>query len=293
MKRSYLILAFIAIIAISLSFALNSCKKEKIDTTIAIDQSSTSKLNIGETVTATITIVSEQVSAFNYYKVVDEVKGNPVDVKANLTQNGKIYTYDFSYVIQKFDDLHTLGFEFEVTDNSMVKKTTALVVNMNISVNSMFVKYDWKVTASTHAVWGNVLAPHDAAYIYRFHEDGAYDIDMTAQYAASTHHFCYWVYKETPSNGDTLAILRLIRKLKSGDAGVDEYYDYRITAANESTMTMYWDVAVFGLFNIKNIFTSQSKGAFQPYGTAAMAAAVSKIAVLNCSSVAPGLLIIP
>ncbi len=117
MKRSYLILAFIAVIAIGFSFALNSCKKEKIDTTIAIDQSSTSKLNIGETVNATITIVSEQVSAFKYYKVVDEVKGNPVDAKADLVQNGKTYTYSFSYVIQKFDDLHTLGFEFEVTDN--------------------------------------------------------------------------------------------------------------------------------------------------------------------------------
>ncbi len=25
---------------------------------------------------------------------------------------------------------------------------------------------------------GDVLAPNDAAYIYRFHEDGAYEIDL-------------------------------------------------------------------------------------------------------------------
>ncbi len=86
--------------------------------------------------------------------------------------------------------------------------------------------------------------------------------------------------------------MRLVRKLKSGDTGVDEYYDYSILAASESEMTMYWEIAIWGL-KITNTFTSQSKGAFQPYGTTAMAATVNTNAVLNCSTVAPGILIIP
>jgi hypothetical protein len=292
MKRSLLIISFIAVTATGLMIALNACKKDKVETTIAINLSTTTALNVGETATATITIVSEEVSAFNYYKVVDEVKGAAVDAKSALTQDGKTYTYVFSYVVQEFDDLHTLGFEFEVTDNEAVKKTTALVVMTNISLQSTFVKYDWKVTEST---WleGNVLSAADAAIVYRFNEDGTYEEDLSAQYAGDNHHFCYWAFKETPSNGDTIAVVRLIRRLKSGDTAMDEYYDYRITSANESTMTMYWDIAVWGLLDIKNTFSSQAKGAFQPYGTAAMEATVTANTALNCSNIDDGLLTLP
>jgi hypothetical protein len=292
MKRSLLIISFIALTATGFMIALNACKKEKVETTIAISLSSTANLNVGETATATITIVSEAVTAFNYYKVVNEVKGTAVDVKSALTQVGKTYTYNFSYVVQEFDDLHTLGFEFEVTDDAAVKKTTALVVNTTISLKSTFVKYDWKVSAST---WldADVLSAADAAIVYRFNEDGTYQEDLSSAFAGDNHHFCYWAFKKTPSNGDTIAVVRLIRRLKSGDTAMDEYYDYRITSANESTMTMYWDIAVWGLLDIKNTFQSQAKGAFQPYGTAAMETTVNGIAAMSCSNIDDGLLTIP
>jgi hypothetical protein len=293
MKRSLLIISFIAVTATGLLIALNACKKDKVETTIAINLSTTTALNVGETATATITIVSEEVSAFNYYKVVDEVKGAAVDAKSALTQVGKTYTYVFSYVVQEFDDLHTLGFEFEVTDNEAVKKTTALVVNMELSLKSTFTKYDWKVTASTQADWGDVLSPADAAIVYRFNQDGTYEEDLSAAYAGDDHHFCYWAFKETANNGDTIAVVRLIRRLKSGDTATDEYYDYRITAANESTMTMYWDIAVWGLMDIENTFQSQAKGAFQPYGTAAMETSVNANTALNCSNIDDVLLTLP
>jgi hypothetical protein len=284
MKRSFLIISLIAVITAGFLIALNACKKDKIETTIAINLSTTAKLNVGQTATAIITINSEEVSSFKYYKVVDEVKGAAVDVKSALTQNGKTYTYNFSYVVQEFDDLHTLGFEFEVIDNGAVKKTTALVVMTNISLQSTFVKYDWKVTESTW-LGGNVLSAADGAIVYRFNEDGTYQEDLSAQYAGDNHHFCYWVFKETPSNGDTIAVVRLIRRLKSGDTAMDEYYDYRITSSSESSMTMYWDIAVWGLLDIKNTFASQAKGAFQPYGTAEMAATVNGNAAMNCSNI--------
>lgn len=287
-----MIISFIAVTATGLLIALNACKKDKVETTIAISLSSTANLSVGQTASATITIVAEEVSTFNYYKVVNEVKGAAVDAKSALTKVGKTYTYVFSYVVQEFDDLHTLGFEFEVTDNEAVKKTTALVVNTTISLQSTFVKYNWKVSESTW-LGGDVLSAADAAIVYRFNEDGTYEEDLSAAYAGDNHHFCYWTFKETANNGDTIAVVRLIRRLKSGDTATDEYYDYRITSANESTMTMYWDIAVWGLLDIKNTFKSQAKGAFQPYGTAEMAIIVNANAALSCSSVAPGVLIIP
>jgi heme/copper-type cytochrome/quinol oxidase subunit 2 len=292
MKRSLLIISFIALTATGFMIALNACKKERVETTIAISLSSTANLNVGQTATATITIVAEAVSAFKYYKVVNEVKGTAVDLKSALTQVGKTYTYEFSYVVQEFDDLHTLGFEFEVTDDQAVIKTTALVVNTTISLKSTFVKYDWKVSAST---WldGDVLSAADAAIVYRFNEDGTYQEDLSSEFAGDNHHFCYWAFKNTPNNGDTIAVVRLIRRLKSGDTAMDEYYDYRITSANESTMTMYWDIAVWGLLDIKNTFQSQAKGAFQPYGTAAMETAVNANAPLSCSNIDDALLTIP
>ena len=293
MKRSYLVLVSFALIATGLLIALNACKKDKVETTISLNPTSTAKLDVGETVTATVTIVTEGVSSFSYCKVVDEVKGTAVDVKSAMTQVDKTYTYVFSYVVQEFDDLHTLGFEFSLTDNAGLTLSTAIVVNTNLSLKSTFTKYDWKVTESTHSIWGDVLSAADAAITYRFNQDGTYQEDLSAAYAGDNHHFCYWAFKETTNNGDTIAVVRLIRRLKSGDTATDEYYDYRITAANESTMTMYWDIAVWGLMDIKNTFQSQAKGAFQPYGTAEMEATVNANAAQNCSNIDNDLLTIP
>ena len=83
----------------------------------------------------------------------------------------------------------------------------------------------------------------------------------------------------------------MVRRLLSGDQGLDEYYDFRITSANESEMTIYWDLAFWGLLDIKRTFNSQAKGAFQPYGTEAYADTVmNQLPVLDCSHIDDGLL---
>ena len=291
MKRSLLFISIVAILAIGLTYAFVSCSEDKIATEMTISLSTTPQLNIGDDATATITIVSEGVKSLKYYKVVDTQKGAATDVTAQLTTSGNTFTYDFTYKLQEFDDLHTLGFEFELTDTKDLVNTVGLVVNINISVKSMFAKFDWKVTASEW-LGESVLTPADGAIVYRFNQDGTYEEDLGAANAGDNHHFCYWVYKETPNNGDTIAVVRLIRRLKQGDTAIDEYYDYRITAANESEMTMYWDIAFWGLIDIKNTFKSQAKGAFQPYGTAEMATTVNANATLNCSNIDDNLLTI-
>jgi hypothetical protein len=222
---------------------------------------------------------------------VDTQKGAATDVTSQITSSGNTYTYNFVYEVAQFDDLHTLGFEFELTDSKNVVKTVGLAVNINISIASMLVKYDWKVTASTDPVWGDVLSAADAAIIYRFHEDGTYEEDLSPAYAEDSHHFCYCVYKETPGNADTLAIVRLIRRLKSGDTAVDEYYDYKILSASETQMMMFWEIKVWGL-KITNTFKSQAKGAFVPYGTPEVAALVSGNAALSCTNIDNSLLTI-
>lgn len=292
-KNVYYLLALLLALVIAVP-AFQSCDKDDDDpvTTISIDKTTTELLNIGDEVTATITMVSAEVKSFTYTKVVDEVNSTPVDVTADLTKEGDTYTYSFSYTLVENDDLHTLGFIFEITDKNDLVLTTALVVNTNLSTRSAFVKYDWKITGEDQVDWGDVLTPQDAAKTFRFYEDGTYEVDLSAEYAAAGHHFCYWVYKETPDNGDTLAIVRLIRKQLSGDTGVDEYYDFRITSADESEMIMFWDLAVFGLLDIQRTFTSQPKGAFQPYGTEEMAAAVEALSVLDCSTIDDALLTI-
>jgi len=271
----------------------NACKDNDNEpvTTISLDKDQTESLNIGDIVTATVTIVSAEVKTFTYTKVVDNENGIPVDVTANLTKDGNTYTYNFTYTLVENDDLHTLGFEFNVVDKNGLSKTASLLVQTNLSTRSAFVKYDWHITAEQW-LGSSVLTEADSLKVFRFYEDGTYEVDLSAQYAAPTHHFCYWVYKETPNNGDTLAIVRMIRKQASGDAGIDEYYDFRIVAASESEMTMYWDLAVFGLLDIQRTFTSQPKGAFQPYGTAEMQTQVEAITALHCDSVDPDLFVI-
>lgn len=293
MKKSNYFLIVLAIIAIGLTLATNSCDKEpeRPTTTISLDKTETGPHDIGETVTATVTIVAEDVKTFVYYKVVDQVKSDPVDASSGLTQSGTTFTYSFSYVLEQGDDLGTLGFEFEVTDDLDVMKTAAILITTNLSIPGMFIKSDWKITAESW-LGEDVLAPHDAAKIFRFHDDGTYEVDLSPEYAAKDHHFCNWVYKETPDNGDTIAVLRLVRRLLSGDQGLDEYYDFMITSANESEMIMYWDIAFWGLLDIERTFNSQAKGAFQPYGTQAYADSVAMLTVLDCSNIDPSLLVI-
>jgi hypothetical protein len=285
MKKSHYLLMLAVMLAVGLTLSITSCDKEDdpVETAIALDKTETGPHDIGETVTATVTITAEGVTAFVYYKVVDQVKSDPVDVMSGLTQSGTTYTYEFSYMLEQGDDVGTLGFEFELTDDQDMVKTSAILVTTNLSVQGMFVKYDWKINAEEW-LGESVLADHDAAKTFRFSNDGTYEVDLSPDYAAYNHHFCYWVYKETPANGDTLAELRLLRRLKSGDTGADEYYDFRITAANESEMTMYWDLAFWGLLDIKRTFKSQSKGAFQPYGTQAYADSVAMFTELDCSN---------
>lgn len=282
-KKNLLLLAGM-VLSTSLIFLACSSDDDKMETTITMSQTTTPKLNVGETATATVTIQSDGIISFQYYKIVDEEIAEAFEATDNLEKDGKTFTFDFSYTVQEFDDLGTLGFQFEVTDKYDEVKTTGIVIDTYLSMQSAFVKHDWKVTESE---WEgmDVLAPHDAASIFRFHEDGTYDVDLSAEHAVATHHFCYWVLQETPNNADTLAVLRLIRKFKAEQTGMDEYYDYRIVCSGESEMIMYWDVAAFGLFNIKNIFTSQPKGAFQPYGTSETEAIVTEDPLLQCNTV--------
>lgn len=293
MKKTVLFICGIVLTGIISSLLIISCKKEKsVPTEMTINITSTPKLNIGDVVNAKVTIVTDGVKSFKYYKIVDNKKDAGTEASAQLVQTGKTWVYDFSYTVQQYDDLYTLGFEFELTDDKGEVKNVGLVVNINISVESMLVKYDWKVTESTW-LGIDVLQPWDAAVIYRFNKDGSYQEDLSPEHAADNHHFCFWVFKETPNNGDTISILRLVRRLKQGeDMAIDEYYDYKITAANESEMTMFWDVAVFGLLGIQNTFKSQAKGAFVPYGTPAEEAKVNANASLSCSHIDPALLII-
>jgi hypothetical protein len=287
MKKANYLIMILAVAFMAVPVIFISCDKddEVPATTINIDKTTTSTLDIGDTVKAVITIVTGEVKTFQYYKVVDEVKSDAVNAATALVQSGNTYTYTFSYVLQENDDLHTLGFEFELTDNADLMVSVALLVQTNLSTRSAFIKYDWKISEE---MWlgESILAAHDAAKTFRFNEDGTYDVDLGVEHADALHHFCFWVFEEYPvAHQDTIAKLRLIRRLVSGETGADEYYDFRITSASESQMIMYWDIAFWGLLDIERTFTSQPKGAFQPYGTTEIAAEVAAATSLDCSNV--------
>lgn len=293
-KKNYLLMT-LAVLAIFLTIPLVTCDKEEEvpTTTVSLDITETDPMNIGETLTVEVSIVAGEVTLFNVYKVVDNVKSDPVNVTPSLVKDGNNYSYTFTYDLEEGDDLATLGFEFEVTDGKSIVTTASVLVNTILSVRSTFIKYDWKITAENHTVWGDLLAAHDGAKVFRFSEDGTYQVDLgtdPAHLALAVHHDCYWIYKETPSNGDTLAVLRLIRRMPSGETAVDEIYDFRITATSESEMTMFWDIAVWGILDIQRTFTSQPKGAFVAYGTEAKATEILGNALLDCSLVDPDLM---
>ena len=288
MKKTNYLFKAMAMIALILLLPYSACDKDEDipDATISLDITETDPMNVGETLTVEVTMVAGDVASLMYYKIVDNVKGDAVDVTTSVVSTGDDHTYTFTYVLMDGDDLRTLGFEFELTDGQDVMITASVLVNTVLSIKSSFVKYDWKITAEDGgAFWGDLLAVHDAAKTFRFNEDGTYEVDLSAEHAGKNHHFCFWVYKETPANGDTIAELRLIRRLLAGETAMDENYDFRITDASESEMIMYWDIAVWGIMDIERTFKSQPKGAFQPYGTQAYADSVAMMTYMDCDNV--------
>lgn len=268
-----------------------SCTKDT-DTDMKIDPAITDVLKVGDEVTATVTIIADGVKSFEYYKVINGVRGEAVDVLSQLSKSGKTYTYHFSYVIQPFEDMGTLGFEFKMEDSKGEIHRVGINVRMQVSVKSILSYYDWKFTEISYMGF-NILSDADKAAVHRFNQDGSYEVDLSADYASDERHYCYWVYKETLNNGDTIGKFRLLSRLKAGATVIDYYTDYRITAASGAQITMYWDAPSYGLKNIKSVLTSKTKGAFQPYGTAAMEAAVNANADMNCSNINSNLLTIP
>jgi hypothetical protein len=187
----------------------------------------------------------------------------------------------------------TLGFEFKMLDGNNEAHRVGLNIKSKASVQSLLAFYDWKLTYSNYMGLYDLLTDASKAAVHRFNQDGSYEVDLGADYASDASHYCYWVYKETPNNGDTIAEFRLLSRLDAGVAVIDNYSDYRITAASGVSLTMYWDIPSYGLKNIKNEMTSKAKGAFQPYGTAAMEASVNAKAALDCSNINDALLTIP
>ena len=259
---------------------------------MVIDPAMTSELMIGDEATATITIIADDVRSFEYYKVVNGTKTDTTDVLSELTKSGTTYTYDFTYELQGFDDMGTLGFEFKMVDGKNEAHRVGLNIKTKASVQSLIAFYDWKLTESSYMGF-DILSDADKAAVHRFNQDGSYEVDLGEEYASDERHFCYWVYKETPNNGDTIAVFRLLSRLDAGVIVIDYFTDYRITAASGASMTMYWDVPSYGLKDVKNVMTSKAKGAFQPYGSAAMETSVNSKAALNCSNINSDLLTIP
>lgn len=291
MKKVIFSLLSIALLAAGTISVIVSCTKETA-TEMTINPALTDVLKVGDEATATVTIIADGVKSFEYYKVINGVRGDAVDVLSELEKSGKTYTYQFSYVILPFEDMGTLGFEFKMEDNKGEIHRVGVNVKMQVSVKSLIAYYDWKFTESSYMGF-NILSDADKAAIHRFNQDGSYQVDLGAAYASDARHYCYWVYKETPSYGDTIAKFRLISRLNAGAIVLDYYTDYRVTAASATGITMYWDVPSYGLKNVKSVLSSQAKGAFQPYGSAAMETSVNSKADMDCSKISNALLTIP
>lgn len=278
-------------IGITLSIIITSCNEEEetAETTIEIDKTTTEELNIGDTAIATITITSSDIEYFYYHKFVNNKETSKINVSDSLIKNGTTYTYDFSYIIEEGDDLDTIVFKFIVVDNEATVNTITLDIKTILSMRSMFIKNDWHITSEDNTTGTDCLSTKDSVKVFRFYEDGSYDIDLSADYANSTYHYCYWAFEETPNNEDTIAVLRLVRRLLSDGTASDEYDQFNITKANESKMIMFWNSSEQTL---KRTFENITKEVFQPYGTESMATTVEASDVLNCDNIDESLLTI-
>jgi hypothetical protein len=261
---------------------------------INIDGVKTEKYNIGDTIVANIKINSEAgIESLKVEKIVDEEVETTIDLASLVTKNNNEYTYKFTHVLSLGEDLKTLAFRYTLVDNQAKKLTKSFVIGINMSVPGYLVKYDWKGIKDEGLNENNELtqwlAPHDADDIFRFNLDGTYTKDLGETlddfWKGKGQHFCNWVYKQTPNNGDTLGILRLVRRAADFATGKTEHYDYKILSINENEFKAVYNWWFFLDYTSTKTFQKVVPENFVDYGQDSLKTAVMNTEILDCAKI--------
>lgn len=191
-KFLFLSLAVIA----SMSILFTSCDEdETFDApTVTLDQEALS-VKAGETIKITATV--DAPGGFDKLVVTRMHDGVGMET-VEFTEEAA--SYELTYVVVEADVEPILSFNFTATDKLAQTGARDAVVDVELTMTQLLLKYDWLLSAEIREKTGeNEIKPVYADDVYRFYEDGTYEKsagETQDDFGDIWYNYCYWNLEE-------------------------------------------------------------------------------------------------
>ncbi len=153
---------------------------------------------VGETIEITATATTP--GGFNKIVVTQMHDGVSVG-STEFTEESDTYVLSYNVVEEDVDPI--LSFNFTVTDNQNQNGSREAVVDVELTMSQILVKYDWLLTDEIRKkTETSDISDVYTDDVYRFHADGSYDKSIGAKVDAFSDiwfNYCYWSLDEDES----------------------------------------------------------------------------------------------
>ena len=263
----------LTLLVVAAAFIMQSCSEDEVPAAPSVTLDATELMaKAGEEITIVATITApggfSKISVQKFWG--DTAEGAPEE-STTLINN----TYNFTYTVTEDDVEPILKFRFTATDNN--SKTSApveTVVDVELNMAQILVKYDWLHTEAVREKTGEEeISDHDADNVFRYEADGTYQMSYGTVFSdfEGLNQYCYWTVNEETG--------RLIRSVSSFNGATWEFtVDRRDTLdiTNLTELVMEANTILRGLDqldplydpveNYKYKYAAQAKSAsFDPY----------------------------
>lgn len=196
MFKNYLRVGMMAMLAMSF-IVMSSCDEDDpAAPTISLSET-TIDAKAGETLSVEVTYMAEAgAKSITVTKLWNgESQGSETVTDEDL--EGDLV---FDYEVEEEDADHVLTFNFLIEDNDGQTGQVELVVNVELTMKQLLLKYNWALSEEIRNKTGeDDISEVYTDDIYRFNEDGTYDKsigEMVDDFGDVWFNYCYWDLNE-------------------------------------------------------------------------------------------------
>ena len=217
-----------------------------------------------------VDVVVEPGSDLNKVVVTTLHDGTPFGTPEEFTNS----TFTYTYTVSEEDADYILSIRFTAIDNGGQEVSKDVVVDLDLSVEQLLLKYDWNLAEEIREETDkNDISDVYTDDIYRFYEDGTYDKSIGTKvddFSDVWFNYCYWNFNDA----DSMLILT-----RTGALQEDVRDTIMVTSINHEELrgdVTYYGLDVFNtgnedvpykpVENYEKIFYSVARGDdFDPY----------------------------
>ncbi len=196
MKKS--VFANLAVLLFAALFIVTSCDDDddSAPPTITLSEELI-EAKAGEEISVNVTVVAE--AGLNKVVVTTLHDGTAFGTPDEFTT----LTFTYTHTVSEEDVDPILSIQFTAIDNDGQEVSKDLVVDVELTVTQLLLKYDWLLSEEIRELTNeNDISDVYTDDIYRFYEDGSYDKSIGAKvddFSDLWYNHCYWNFNEADS----------------------------------------------------------------------------------------------